>query len=124
MPKFGDADGQSCDRNPKMHVTVTLEAHYSVAPDGSVWSQAGMAYRFWQRYLEVFDAVTVVARATPVQQPPEGWLPVNGKGVLFHAIPTSTARGSTSNDIRQSGQPCEPQRMALLFCVSPPKSRM
>ena len=70
-----------------MEVTVALDARYSVAPDGSVWSQFGMARPFWERYLEVFDKVRVVARGTRVEQPPEGWLPVNGKDILFHAVP-------------------------------------
>jgi glycosyltransferase involved in cell wall biosynthesis len=46
-----------------------------------------MAHQFWARYLEVFDTVTVVARTARVGRPPEGWLPVNGKGVVVHSLP-------------------------------------
>jgi glycosyltransferase involved in cell wall biosynthesis len=46
-----------------------------------------MARQFWMRYLEVFDRVRIVARATRVEQPPEGWLPVNSETILFHALP-------------------------------------
>jgi len=70
-----------------MEVTVTLEARYSVTPDGSVWSQVGMARPFWERYLEVFDTVTIVARAVRVARAPDGWLPVNSKNILFHGLP-------------------------------------
>lgn len=70
-----------------MNVTVALDARYAVAPDGSVWSQFGMARQFWERYLEVFDAVRIVARAARIKQAPEGWLPVNGKNILFHGLP-------------------------------------
>jgi glycosyltransferase involved in cell wall biosynthesis len=70
-----------------MDVTVALDARYTVAPDGSVWSQFGMARAFWERYLEVFDTVRIVARATRVEQHPEGWLPVNSKHILFHGVP-------------------------------------
>jgi glycosyltransferase involved in cell wall biosynthesis len=70
-----------------MDLTVTLEARYSVAPDGSVWAQIGMAHSFWERYLEVFNTVKVVARGTPVMQPPTGWLRVDGDGVVFHCVP-------------------------------------
>ena len=70
-----------------MDLTVALDARYSVAPDGSVWSQAGMARSFWERYLEVFDTVRIVARGTRVNQMPEGWLPVNGKNILFQCVP-------------------------------------
>ena len=70
-----------------MQVTVALEARYVVARDGSVWSQTGMARAFWQRYLEVFDRVVVVARAAPVNMPPDRWLRVDGDGVLFQGVP-------------------------------------
>ncbi len=70
-----------------MDLTVALEARYTVAADGSVWAQTGMARSFWDRYLEVFDRVRIVARAARVERPPEGWLPVTGKNILFHAVP-------------------------------------
>jgi len=70
-----------------MEVTVALDARYTVAPDGSVWSQCGMAREFWERYLEVFDAVRIVARATKVEQPPEGSLPVVGKNIVLYSVP-------------------------------------
>lgn len=70
-----------------MNVTVVLEARYLMAPDGSVWSQTGMARSFWERYLETFDTVRIVARATRVGQAPEGWLPVSGKNILFLGVP-------------------------------------
>src|ERR1022692_1453989 len=70
-----------------MEVTVALDARYLVTPDGVPWSQAGMARLFWERYLAVFDTVRVVARAVPVERPPEGWLPVTGENILFHRIP-------------------------------------
>jgi len=70
-----------------MEVTVSLEARFTVASDGSVWSQTGMSQTFWARYLEVFDRVRIVARAVRVNQAPEGWLPVNGKNILFHCVP-------------------------------------
>jgi glycosyltransferase involved in cell wall biosynthesis len=70
-----------------MNLTVALDARYTLAPDGSVWSQSGMARTFWERYLEVFDRVHIVARATRVEQLPEGWLPVNSRDIEFHPVP-------------------------------------
>src|ERR1700722_16039128 len=70
-----------------MEVTIALEARYAVAPDGSVWSQAGMARGFWERYLEVFDTVRIVARGTPVERVPEDWLVVNSDNILFLRVP-------------------------------------
>src|ERR1035437_9875674 len=85
VPKF--AADQSCEREPKLEVTIALDARYTVGPDSSVWSQFGMARPFWERYLEVFDTVRIVARAVRVEQAPEGWLPVNGKNILFQGVP-------------------------------------
>lgn len=74
--------------NPSsMLLTVALDARYSVAPDGSVWSQFGMAQHFWERYLTVFDSVKIVARGCRVNQVPEGWLPVTAKNIRLHAVP-------------------------------------
>ena len=70
-----------------MDLTVALDARYVVAPNGSAWSQFGMARQFWERYLEVFDRVRVVARAVPVDCAPKSWLPVNGPHILFHPLP-------------------------------------
>src|SRR5580698_3431678 len=70
-----------------MEVTIALDARYTVAPDGSVWSQIGMARRFWERYLEVFDTVRIVARAARAARVPDGWLPVDSHNILLHGLP-------------------------------------
>lgn len=42
---------------------VALEARFVRAADGRIYSSTGVdGYRFWQRYLEVFDTVLVAAR--------------------------------------------------------------
>jgi hypothetical protein len=46
-----------------------------------------MGRQFWERYLEVFDTVRIVARAVRLEQGPEEWLPVNGKNILFYGLP-------------------------------------
>jgi glycosyltransferase involved in cell wall biosynthesis len=58
-----------------------------VTPDGAVWSDFGMAQKFWGRYLEVFEMVRIVARGRRVEHAVDGWLPVTGKGIQFHAVP-------------------------------------
>lgn len=70
-----------------MDVTVALDARYTVATDGSVWSQVGMARGFWERYLDVFDRVRIVARGTRVACAPKDWLPVNSEHILFCGLP-------------------------------------
>ena len=46
-----------------------------------------MAQQFWERYLEVFDKVKIVARASRVDRVPEGWHSVNSDRILFHQVP-------------------------------------
>jgi len=71
-----------------MEVTIALEDRYAITPDGTVWSQGGMARGFWERYLEVFDSVRIVARARREDRGPEGWLPeVTGRNISLHPLP-------------------------------------
>jgi glycosyltransferase involved in cell wall biosynthesis len=46
-----------------------------------------MARDFWERYLEVFDRVRIVARASRVDRVPPDWQRVNSKDILFHGLP-------------------------------------
>ncbi|MGA7498844.1 MAG: glycosyltransferase family 4 protein, partial [Isosphaeraceae bacterium] len=52
-------------------------------PGGEVWSPGPFAYRFWLRYLDVFDHVRVVARARRVDAASPGWVRSDGSGVSF-----------------------------------------
>ena len=39
-----------------MHVLITASAHFAITPDGALWTPNGsLGYRFWARYLDVFD---------------------------------------------------------------------
>ena len=70
-----------------MNLTITTESRYFRTPDGRVWTPSVPAYRFWARYLEVFEHVYVLARmrAVPVAEPQ--WERVDGEGVTFWAVP-------------------------------------
>lgn len=70
-----------------MRVTVTLEYRFSQLPDGSLWTATTFPYRFWQRYLEVFDEVQIVARARPVDTVPDTWQQATGRGVSVLPVP-------------------------------------
>ncbi|MCC6765094.1 MAG: glycosyltransferase family 4 protein [Deltaproteobacteria bacterium] len=49
-----------------MKLLVALEARLATAPDGTISSPTGVeGPAFWERYLDVFDSVTVAARTTP-----------------------------------------------------------
>jgi glycosyltransferase involved in cell wall biosynthesis len=70
-----------------MRVVVSLEHHFDRTPDGVVWTQTQFPYRFWQRYLEVFDQVQVVARVRDVRKAAPDWQRADGRSVSFAAIP-------------------------------------
>lgn len=50
-----------------MQVTVVLEHRFQSLGDGGTWTDGPFPYSFFERYLEVFDAVTVVARVAPAE---------------------------------------------------------
>jgi glycosyltransferase involved in cell wall biosynthesis len=70
-----------------MDVVVVLEYRFDRTPDGAVWAQTGFSHRFWQRYLDAFDGVRVVARVRDVRRVPDDWARSDGAGVTFAAVP-------------------------------------
>jgi glycosyltransferase involved in cell wall biosynthesis len=70
-----------------MRLTATVEYRFDQTPDGAVWTNTTFPYEFWTRYLEVFDAVNVVARAKAVHSVPESYRRVDGENVSFTALP-------------------------------------
>ncbi len=70
-----------------MNLVVTLEHRFFRTPDGRVWTATTFPYSFWQRYLEVFDSVRVVARALDVAEASGDWKRADGEGVSFASVP-------------------------------------
>ncbi len=70
-----------------MEITVALEHRFVQSSDGTVWTQTMFALPFWERYLEVFGRVKIVARIKQVDVVPLGWLRVNGPDVIVHRVP-------------------------------------
>lgn len=70
-----------------MDVCVALEHRFSMTPDGRLWSPGTFGHSFWERYLEVFDRVRIVARVQAVDTPPSGWRRANGEGVQVAPLP-------------------------------------
>lgn len=70
-----------------MDLVVTLECRFARTPDGKVWQQTQFPYRFWARYLEVFDRVKVVGRIRDEATVPGNWMRCDGEGVSFVAVP-------------------------------------
>ncbi len=70
-----------------MRLNVTLECRFVTTPDGSAWTSTMFPHEFWERYLEVFDTVNVVARARSASKPEDSWQRVDGPGVTFSPLP-------------------------------------
>lgn len=70
-----------------MKVIVALETRYQRTPDGAVWSDGASDARFWQRYLDVFDGVHVVARVAAVASAPAHGQRADAPGITWAALP-------------------------------------
>ena len=70
-----------------MEIVVSLEQRFGKLPDGSIWSPSVFARSFWDRYLDVFDRVRVLARVAEVAAVPVDWVRSDGDGVSFAVIP-------------------------------------
>lgn len=70
-----------------MKICVSLEQRFERTPDGSVWTQFGGTFSFWQRYLDVFESVEVIGRVQPVDRVPSNYKQADGKRVHFIDLP-------------------------------------
>lgn len=77
-----------------MKLLLVLEHRFFILPDGkTVYCERNVDYSFLERYLQVFDAVTVCARAQNVSADFKGKLLASGDNVDFMPLPDF--RGST-----------------------------
>jgi glycosyltransferase involved in cell wall biosynthesis len=70
-----------------MQVTVSLDDRFVRTPDGQVWTVRNHPYAFWQRYLSVFDSVTVAARVKVAASVDGLWSRADGESVTFAGLP-------------------------------------
>src|SRR5271166_4013373 len=70
-----------------MQIIITSEYRFSLAPDGSVWTNVAYGYPFWARYLSAFDSVRIVARAKVDPAISESYKAVTGPAVEFWPLP-------------------------------------
>jgi glycosyltransferase involved in cell wall biosynthesis len=70
-----------------MQLCLTLEHRFFQTPDRKIWTITQCPYDFYREYLEVFDSVRVISRAFPVPEVKSNYLPVEGPGVSFYAMP-------------------------------------
>ena len=69
-----------------MRLVVAIESRFLVV-DGLAYSSYLTFERFWHRYLEVFDSVMIIARATEADQVPPGYQLVTANGVELTTLP-------------------------------------
>ena len=69
------------------NVIVTLEYRFKRTPDGKIWTEMSFQYPFWQRYLNIFDQVIVVARVQEVESLSTKHHRVDGDNVHIEALP-------------------------------------
>src|SRR5271155_3353140 len=70
-----------------MQLCLTLEHRFFQTPDQKIWTVTQCPYDFYREYLQVFDSVRVISRAFPVARAESNFLPVEGPGVEFYAMP-------------------------------------
>lgn len=71
----------------KSKLLLTVDHQFVRTPDGSVWVKTIYGYEFWKRYLNVFDAICVVARVQEVLKEEEKMLLSSGEHVEFYDLP-------------------------------------
>lgn len=70
-----------------MKLMVATDAHIFRTPDGKYWSKNIYDYKFWTRYLNVFDELRIVARVKDINQKDEKLSAVDGPGIEVYGIP-------------------------------------
>jgi glycosyltransferase involved in cell wall biosynthesis len=70
-----------------MELSYTLEYRFARTPDGGVWTDSMYARPYWDRYLDVFSSVKVIARVREVTAAEPAWQRVDGDRVRVHALP-------------------------------------
>jgi glycosyltransferase involved in cell wall biosynthesis len=70
-----------------MRLVSLIEQRFQRTPDGVVWTDGQFPRSYWDRHLEIFDSVCVVARVGDVTEPPAGALHAEGDGVSISPIP-------------------------------------
>lgn len=74
-----------------MRALVSASAKFNMAEDGSLWTQnASLGYKFWSRYLDVYDEVDLLVRVQPHTQLLDAWKKVSGPGIQVIPLPDFT----------------------------------
>lgn len=70
-----------------MNAVVALEQRFVQLPNGTVWTNSGFHLDFWNRYLEVFTHLSIVARVNHQDFADENWHRADSESVTFIPVP-------------------------------------
>jgi glycosyltransferase involved in cell wall biosynthesis len=101
-----------------MQLCLTLEHRFFQTPDQKIWTITQCPYDFYREYLEVFDSVRVISRAFPVPEVQSNYLPVEGPGVSFYAMPGYKGPFGflqQFSNVRQKAKDAVPEKSAVIL---------
>lgn len=70
-----------------MKVVVALEQRFVQLPDGTTWTDSGIHRDFWNRYLDIFTHISIVARVNHQETIGENWHRADGGRITFVPVP-------------------------------------
>lgn len=70
-----------------MNLLLATEQRFVRDPSGAVWTTGGFNFSFFDRYLEVFDTLTLLARVEDVAAPPPRASPASSPRIRFAPFP-------------------------------------
>jgi len=70
-----------------MNINIVTDARFTCLPDGTVWTDTVFGATFWNRYLDAFDSVNVVARLRSSSAVPHNYVRSDSPLVSFSPVP-------------------------------------
>lgn len=110
-----------------MKLLVACDAHIFKTNDGKYWCGAIYDYKFWTRYLGVFDSVRVAARVKLVSDVEKKWKRVDGENVEIYELPFFQGPAQLAKsffDIRKKSRDAYNTCDAALFRFPSPTAQM
>lgn len=87
-----------------MNALVSASARFALTNDGSLslWTPtSSLSYRFWTRYLDIYQEVRLLVRAVSYTVPPEGWIRATGPQVTAVPVPDFGSPWQLGRNYRQ-----------------------
>jgi glycosyltransferase involved in cell wall biosynthesis len=70
-----------------MILLVASDTRFYQTPDGKVWTESQNSAAFWERYLDVYEQVLVLARVKEVEVRQLKWIQADGTRIQFYCLP-------------------------------------